>query len=59
MLIFIRVSISFVKIDYYCSFLKDAHESEVDAVQWNPMCRTLATGGLDKKVKLWDLSEGQ
>lgn len=45
--------------DLFAIFLQDAHESEVDAVQWNPISRTLATGGLDKKVKLWDLSEGQ
>ncbi|XP_063635252.1 autophagy-related protein 16-1 isoform X1 [Cydia splendana] len=35
----------------------DAHEGDVNAVKWSPTERTLATGGSDRKVKLWDLSK--
>ncbi|KAI4459506.1 autophagy protein 16-like [Holotrichia oblita] len=36
----------------------DAHEGEVNAVKWSPVDRLLATGGADRKVKLWDISKG-
>ncbi|KAJ8919551.1 hypothetical protein NQ315_002173 [Exocentrus adspersus] len=36
----------------------DAHESEISAVKWNPVERFLATGGADRKLKLWDISKG-
>ncbi|XP_065170258.1 autophagy-related protein 16-1 isoform X2 [Atheta coriaria] len=35
----------------------DAHEGEVYAVKWSPD-RMLATGGADRKVRLWDVSKG-
>ncbi|XP_060526164.1 autophagy-related protein 16-1 isoform X2 [Cylas formicarius] len=36
----------------------DAHEGEVNAVKWSPVDRLVATGGADRKVKLWDVSKG-
>ncbi|XP_039285589.1 autophagy-related protein 16-1 isoform X2 [Nilaparvata lugens] len=36
----------------------DAHDGEVDAVKWSPVDRLVATGGGDRKVKLWDVSNG-
>ncbi|XP_067213644.1 autophagy-related protein 16-1 isoform X2 [Linepithema humile] len=35
-----------------------AHEGEVYAVKWSPTDRTLATGGADRKVKLWNITKG-
>ncbi|XP_015431047.1 PREDICTED: autophagy-related protein 16-like [Dufourea novaeangliae] len=41
----------------------NAHDGEVYAVKWSPVERILATGGADRKVKLWnitkDVSEGK
>ncbi|XP_051169478.1 autophagy-related protein 16-1-like [Leptopilina boulardi] len=36
----------------------NAHDGEVNAVRWSPVDRILATGGADRKVKLWDISKG-
>ncbi|KAK0083678.1 hypothetical protein PV326_006620 [Microctonus aethiopoides] len=36
----------------------NAHDSEVNAVKWSPINRILATGGADRRVKLWDVSKG-
>ncbi|KAK9505821.1 hypothetical protein O3M35_009796 [Rhynocoris fuscipes] len=36
----------------------DAHEGEISAVKWSPVDQVLATGGQDRKVKLWDISKG-
>ncbi|CAL1686797.1 unnamed protein product [Lasius platythorax] len=35
-----------------------AHEGEVYAVKWSPSDRILATGGADRKVKLWNITKG-
>ncbi|XP_059053618.1 autophagy-related protein 16-1 isoform X2 [Achroia grisella] len=35
----------------------DAHDGEVNAVKWSPTDRVVATGGADRKVKLWDVSK--
>ncbi|CAG9579784.1 unnamed protein product [Danaus chrysippus] len=35
----------------------DAHDGEVNAVKWSPTDRLVATGGADRKVKLWDVSK--
>ncbi|CAB3376589.1 Hypothetical predicted protein [Cloeon dipterum] len=35
----------------------DAHDGEVNAVRWSPVDRIVATGGQDRKVKLWDISK--
>lgn len=40
----------------YMSF--DAHDGEVNAVRWSPVDRIVATGGSDRKVKLWDVGKG-
>uniref|UniRef100_A0A8D2Q5P5 Autophagy related 16 like 1 n=1 Tax=Varanus komodoensis TaxID=61221 RepID=A0A8D2Q5P5_VARKO len=36
-----------------CTF--DAHDGEVNAVQFSPGSQLLATGGLDRRVKLWEV----
>ncbi|XP_023289344.1 autophagy-related protein 16-1, partial [Orussus abietinus] len=36
----------------------NAHDGEVSAVKWSPVDRILATGGADRKVKLWDITKG-
>ncbi|XP_025270274.1 autophagy-related protein 16-1 isoform X2 [Camponotus floridanus] len=35
----------------------NAHEGEVFAVKWSPTDRILATGGADRKVKLWNITK--
>ncbi|XP_057655059.1 autophagy-related protein 16-1 [Diorhabda carinulata] len=41
-----------------CASVKfDAHEGEVSAVKWSPLERLLATGGADRKIKLWEISK--
>lgn len=39
-------------------FKFDAHDGEVNAVRWNPVEQVVATGGADRKVKLWDCGKG-
>ncbi|XP_058460150.1 autophagy-related protein 16-1 [Malaya genurostris] len=39
-------------------FKFDAHDGEVNAVRWSPIERVVATGGADRKVKLWDVGKG-
>ncbi|ALC46614.1 CG31033 [Drosophila busckii] len=36
----------------------EAHENESHAVRWSPVERMVATGGADRKVKLWDVGKG-
>ncbi|CAG9120986.1 unnamed protein product [Plutella xylostella] len=40
-----------------CHLIEDAHDGEVNAVRWSPTDRIVATGGADRKVKLWDVSK--
>lgn len=37
----------------------EAHETESHAVRWSPIERVIATGGADRKVKLWDVGKGK
>lgn len=39
--------------------LQDAHDGEVNAVQFSPSSRLLATGGMDRRVKLWEVFGGE
>lgn len=39
--------------------LQDAHDGEVNAVQFSPGSRLLATGGMDRRVKLWEAFGGK
>ncbi|XP_076659660.1 autophagy-related 16 isoform X2 [Halictus rubicundus] len=36
----------------------NAHDGEVYAAKWSPVERILATGGADRKVKLWSITKG-
>ncbi|XP_025079810.1 autophagy-related protein 16-1-like [Pomacea canaliculata] len=45
-------SIATVPSRALCKF--DAHDGEVNAVQWGPSGRIFATGGADRKIKLWE-----
>lgn len=42
-----------------CVFLQEAHEGEVNALQFNPAGRMLASGGGDRKIKLWDITQSK
>uniref|UniRef100_A0A671MSW1 APG16-like 1 n=1 Tax=Sinocyclocheilus anshuiensis TaxID=1608454 RepID=A0A671MSW1_9TELE len=37
----------------------DAHDGEVNAVRFSPGSRLLATGGMDRRVKLWEVISGR
>ncbi|XP_043557811.1 autophagy-related protein 16-1-like isoform X1 [Chiloscyllium plagiosum] len=37
----------------------DAHDGEVNAVQFSPGSRVVVTGGTDRKVKLWEILSGK
>lgn len=39
--------------------MQDAHDGEVNAVQFSPGSRLLATGGMDRRVKLWEVFGGE
>ncbi|KAF7988294.1 hypothetical protein HCN44_009939 [Aphidius gifuensis] len=45
-----------VPANIYLKF--SGHDGEISAVKWSPDNRILATGGADRKVKLWDISKG-
>lgn len=44
-----------------CVFVcvQDAHDGEVNAVKFSPGSRLLATGGMDRRVKLWEVVSGE
>ncbi|XP_060070628.1 autophagy-related protein 16-1-like [Ylistrum balloti] len=37
----------------------DAHDGEVNAIQWSPSGAKFATGGTDRKIKLWEVMAGK
>ncbi|XP_018321782.1 autophagy-related protein 16-like [Agrilus planipennis] len=41
-----------------CIIKFEAHDGEVNAVRWSHLERLVATGGADRRVKLWDVSKG-
>lgn len=41
-----------------CVCTQDAHDGEVNAVRFSPGSRQLATGGMDRRVKLWEVIAG-
>uniref|UniRef100_A0A672SUF2 Autophagy-related protein 16-1-like n=1 Tax=Sinocyclocheilus grahami TaxID=75366 RepID=A0A672SUF2_SINGR len=49
---------SFSNIFGYVSVC-DAHDGEVNAVRFSPGSRLLATGGMDRRVKLWEVVSGR
>lgn len=42
-----------------CPCLQEAHDGEVNAVKFSPGSRLLATGGMDRRVKLWEVLAGE
>lgn len=38
-------------------FQFEAHDGEVNAIKWSPNSEMVATGGADRKVKLWQISD--
>ncbi|XP_067394913.1 autophagy-related protein 16-1 isoform X2 [Emydura macquarii macquarii] len=44
-----------VRVPTTALFVFDAHDGEVNAVQFSPGSRLLATGGMDRRVKLWEV----
>ncbi|KAK2139939.1 hypothetical protein LSH36_1549g00018 [Paralvinella palmiformis] len=37
----------------------EAHEAEVNCIKWSPSGKRFATGGSDRKLKLWEVSQGK
>ena len=46
-----------VRIPTRCFLKFEAHDGEVNAIKWSPHGLTVATGGSDRKVKIWDISK--
>ena len=46
-----------VRIPTRCFLRFEAHDGEVNAIKWSPHGLTLATGGSDRRVKIWDISK--
>nr|XP_010946472.1 autophagy-related protein 16-1 isoform X1 [Camelus bactrianus] len=44
-----------VRVPTTAMYVFDAHDGEVNAVQFSPGSRLLATGGMDRRVKLWEV----
>ncbi|XP_069473994.1 autophagy-related protein 16-like isoform X2 [Ambystoma mexicanum] len=44
-----------VRLPNTALFVFDAHDGEVNAVRFSPNSRLLATGGMDRRVKLWEV----
>uniref|UniRef100_F6ZGZ5 Autophagy related 16 like 1 n=1 Tax=Monodelphis domestica TaxID=13616 RepID=F6ZGZ5_MONDO len=44
-----------VRVPTTAVYVFDAHDGEVNAVQFSPGSRLLATGGMDRRVKLWEV----
>ncbi|XP_065412205.1 autophagy-related protein 16-1 isoform X3 [Chrysemys picta bellii] len=44
-----------VRVPTTAVYVFDAHDGEVNAVQFSPASRLLATGGMDRRVKLWEV----
>ena len=38
---------------------QDAHEGEVNAIQWSTTGNLFASGSTDRKIKLWEYQGGQ
>ncbi|XP_036622649.1 autophagy-related protein 16-1 isoform X2 [Trichosurus vulpecula] len=44
-----------VRVPTTAVYVFDAHDGEVNAVQFSPGSRLLATGGMDRRVRLWEV----
>ena len=40
-------------------FIQDAHDGEVNAIQWSSSGNLFASGSSDRKIKLWEYQGGQ
>lgn len=40
-----------------CEYRFEAHDGEVNAVKWSPTGKYLASGGADRRIKLWTFDE--
>uniref|UniRef100_A0A4W6BVG9 ATG16 autophagy related 16-like 1 (S. cerevisiae) n=1 Tax=Lates calcarifer TaxID=8187 RepID=A0A4W6BVG9_LATCA len=50
----------YVAVKSFCSVVVcEAHDGEVNAVRFSPGSRLLATGGMDRRVKLWEVIAGR
>jgi len=50
---------AFVRIPTRAYLKFEAHEGEINAIKWSPHGLNVATGGSDRKIKLWDVAKGQ
>uniref|UniRef100_A0A8B9HGC2 ATG16 autophagy related 16-like 1 (S. cerevisiae) n=1 Tax=Astyanax mexicanus TaxID=7994 RepID=A0A8B9HGC2_ASTMX len=57
--LYIRRSATSLKPAPCYQVTKDAHDGEVNAVRFSPGSRLLATGGMDRRVKLWEVVAGR
>ncbi|XP_072560294.1 autophagy-related protein 16-1 isoform X2 [Paramormyrops kingsleyae] len=48
-----------VRVPSTAQHVFDAHDGEVNAVRFSPGSRLLATGGMDRRVKLWEVISGR
>lgn len=55
----IRAPCLFVSLPNKAQYKFDGHDGEVDAVKWNPSGSIFATGGVDRKIKLWEVIGGK
>uniref|UniRef100_A0AAY4D8L3 Autophagy-related protein 16 domain-containing protein n=1 Tax=Denticeps clupeoides TaxID=299321 RepID=A0AAY4D8L3_9TELE len=46
-------------MSHVCVCVSDAHDGEVNAVRFSPGSRLLATGGMDRRVRLWEVIAGR
>ncbi len=46
-----------VRMPTRCFLKFEAHDGEVNAIKWSPHGLVVATGGSDRRVKVWDISK--
>lgn len=46
-----------VRMPTRCFLKFEAHDGEVNAIKWSPHGLIVATGGTDRRVKVWDISK--
>ncbi|KAL5005455.1 hypothetical protein ScPMuIL_018911 [Solemya velum] len=48
-----------VSLPTKAQYVFDAHEGDVNAVRWSPSGKQFATGGADRRIKLWEYVNGK